>query len=110
MDTANMQKNRSKISYILLPVLLVIAVIFLWSLKTPPAPPFTEMQARSLVVSNWGDCTEDTCDELKVSILEQDGVRLVEAIYSGMRDDSVKAIKKIAPVKLVHDWWTIGTP
>jgi hypothetical protein len=66
--------------------------------------------AESLVKEAWGDCTLDNCEKLTVNLLDgKDGVWFVEAIYEGMRDDSVQAQKKIAWTHYADDLWKLGS-
>ena len=57
----------------------------------------------------WGDYGDD-CEELIVSVLDgKDGVWFVQAIYNGLRDDSVYAQKKIAWAHYSNNAWEIGS-
>jgi hypothetical protein len=65
--------------------------------------------ARNLIIEKWGDCTKDICSNLIVNILDgKDGVWFVEAIYDGMKDDSIKSKKKIAWAHYMNNNWTLG--
>jgi len=79
------------------------------SLKELPEIALPEETAATLVEKNWGGCIPDMCSELTVNILDgRDGVWFVEAIYEGMRDDSVQAQRKIARVHYVDKAWKLG--
>lgn len=64
--------------------------------------------ARQLVIDNWGDCDEHTCRELVVSIKEEDNLWEIIAIYDGLFDDSVRALRKIIPVYFEEGEWVLG--
>ncbi|NQU83003.1 MAG: hypothetical protein HQ539_03565 [Parcubacteria group bacterium] len=65
--------------------------------------------ASDLVIENWGDCADDQCESFIVTTLDgKDGVWYIEAVYDGLRDDSVRAQKKIARVNYVNDVWEMG--
>ena len=60
------------------------------------------------MVEKWSDCTPDICEELTVRTFEDDGVWYVEALFDGMKDDSVRSQKRVAEVSLVDGKWQIG--
>jgi hypothetical protein len=67
--------------------------------------------ARETVISKWGDCLPDTCKQLIVNVLDGGGgTWYVEATYSGMLDDSVRARRTIAAVEFHRGEWKIGDP
>ena len=68
----------------------------------------TQETANALVIEAWGDCTADLCENLSVRTFEEGGKRFVEAIYDGMRDDSVIAVKKVAEISSVDGEWVLG--
>jgi hypothetical protein len=64
---------------------------------------------RDLVVTEWGDCASNQCDDLAVNILDGvDGVWYVEALYSELRDDSVRDQKIITMVNFIDGDWVLG--
>ncbi|MBI2482071.1 MAG: hypothetical protein HYV76_00665 [Candidatus Vogelbacteria bacterium] len=75
---------------------------------TSATPTFTQEQARTLVLRNWGGCTPDTCGSVTVSVQNNNGQYAVTAIYEGMRDDSVSAQKKVASAYYNNNVWTLG--
>lgn len=78
-------------------------------LKEIDRPILSQETAQNLVEQKWGACTLNDCEELQVSVLDgKDGVWFVEAIYDGLRDDSVRVRKKIAWVHYVNDAWELG--
>ena len=94
---------------------LLIVFIFIFGFgfyfyQATKQPVLSQEIAESLVKQAWGGCTEDMCIELKVSILnEEDGVWFVQAIYDGVRDDSVRAVRKIVKVYYIDNSWKLGT-
>ncbi len=66
-------------------------------------------KARSLVIENWGDCRTIDCASLNVLSYSRGNEIYVVAIYGGLRDDSVSAIRKVAPIKYVENKWLLGT-
>jgi len=63
--------------------------------------------ALELAKEEWGECEE--CDSLEVSVLDgKDGAWYVQAIYDGLRDDSIEAEKKIATAHYVDEAWELG--
>jgi len=78
-------------------------------LKEISRPVLSQEIARDLIVQVWGGCTEDVCEELKVSVLDgKDGIWFVEAIYEGLRDDSVRVRKRIAWAHNINEDWELG--
>ena len=65
-------------------------------------------EARSLVIEKWGDCRAIDCADLNVITYSRGDISYVVAIYSGLKDDSVSAIRKIAPMKYVDGNWFFG--
>ena len=66
--------------------------------------------AHALVIEKWGDCTLDTCEKLTVNILDvKDKVGFVQAVYDGLRDDSVQAQKKIGWANYLNNAWELGS-
>lgn len=79
-------------------------------LKEINRPILSQATADSLIKEAWGDCTLDVCEKLTINKLDgKDGVWFIEAIYDGLKDDSVRARKKIANVHYVNDAWELGT-
>ena len=68
----------------------------------------TQEAAKELVIETWGDCTPDLCEELFVRTFENEDKMFVEAVYDGMYDDSVDAVKKVAEITLVDGEWILG--
>ncbi len=68
----------------------------------------TQRAAETLVIESWGDCTEERCEELSVRVYKESGKQFVEAIFDGMYDDSVDAVKKVAEFKKVDGDWVLG--
>lgn len=78
-------------------------------LKEISRPILSQETAHNLIIQTWGDCTEDICEELKISVLDgKDGVWFVQAIYEGLRDDSVRVRKKIAQAHYADESWELG--
>ncbi|MBZ9569405.1 hypothetical protein KJA16_00600 [Patescibacteria group bacterium] len=78
-------------------------------LKEISREPLFQDTATALIKENWGDCTLVDCERLTVNVLDgKDGVWYVQAIYEGMRDDSVQATKKIARAHHVNNAWELG--
>lgn len=78
-------------------------------LKEKEFPTLSVDVARDLVVAKRGDCAPDQCDNLAVNVLDGvDAVWYVEAIYSGLRDDSVRDQKIISTVHFVDGDWVLG--
>lgn len=65
-------------------------------------------KARSLTIEKWGDCQVIGCANLNVITYSRNGISYIVAIYSGLKDDSVSAIRKIAPMKYVDGDWIFG--
>jgi len=79
-------------------------------LKEIDKPILLQETADSLIKEAWGGCTPDVCEELTINRLDgKDGVWFIEAIYDGLRDDSVRVRKKIAWVHYINDTWELGT-
>lgn len=79
-------------------------------LKVRELPTLSAAVARDLVVAERGDCAPDQCDSLAVNVLDGvDGVWYVEAIYSGLRDDSVRNQKIITTVHFVDGDFVLGS-
>jgi len=98
-----------KNNFLLIIFILVFGIGF-YLYQTLKPPVLSQEIAESLVKQTWGECTEDMCSELKISILEKkDGVWFVQAIYDGVRDDSVRAVRKIAEVYCADNAWKLGT-
>jgi len=66
------------------------------------AEALSEDIARSLAIANWGDCEE--CDELTINIVDNQ----IEAIYEGLKDDSVKTVKRIATISQEAGIWMLN--
>jgi len=79
-------------------------------LKEKQMETLSQETAENLVIENWGGCETNECSDLTVSILDgKDDVWYVQAIYDGMKDDSVKAQKRIATVHYVNGEWKWGS-
>ncbi len=101
-----MKNNFLLIIFILI---LGFGINFYFNQNAKP-PVLSQEIAEGLVKQAWGECTEDMCSELKISILdEKDGVWFVQAIYDGVRDDSVRAVRKITEVYYADNTWKLGT-
>ena len=78
-------------------------------LKNIDRPVLSQEAAQSLIEKEWGGCDLNECDELQVSVLDgEDGVWFVQAIYDGLRDDSVSVRKKIAHAHYANENWELG--
>jgi len=75
-------------------------------------PVLTQEMAEEMAVEKEGDCTQtNECDSFEVTILDGvDGVWYIQTIEDGLKDGSVKAIKKIygAYYNYVTEVWSIG--
>ena len=69
----------------------------------------TQEEARALVLKTWGGCTPDACASVTVTVQNNNGQYIVTAIYDGLRDDSTRAQKKVAPVYYSNNTWTLGS-
>ena len=79
-------------------------------LKEKSRETLSQKIAENLVTENWGSCETRECSSLTVNILDgRDGVWYVQAIYNGLKDDSVRAQKKIASVHYVNGEWKWGS-
>jgi hypothetical protein len=85
-----------------------ILVITIFMCACQPSDSLSQETAEELVIEKWGDCEPGVCDELTVSILKEDDSLLVEALYEGMKDDSVRSQKRVAEVHLADGKWQIG--
>ena len=65
-------------------------------------------KARSLVIEKWGDCRAMDCADLNVITYSRGGVSYIVAIYSGLKDDSVSAMRKIASIEYIDGNWIFG--
>ena len=78
-------------------------------LKEIDRPVLSQETAASLIKESWGDCAPDICEELTINRLDgKDGIWFVEAIYDGLRDDSVRVRKKIVWVHYTDNNWELG--
>ncbi|HDQ16863.1 MAG TPA: hypothetical protein ENN31_01950 [Candidatus Vogelbacteria bacterium] len=68
----------------------------------------SEEVARQLVIDNWGDCDEFTCRELVISVEEKNNLWEITAIYDGLFDDSVRALRKIISAFFEEGEWVLG--
>ncbi len=99
-----------KNNFLLIIFILILGIGIGFYYNKSKQPVLSQEIAESLVKQTWGGCTEDMCGELKVSILdEKDGVWFVQAIYDSVRDDSVRAVRKIAEVYYADNAWKVGT-
>ena len=73
-------------------------------------PVLTTNEARTLVVDSWGDCTPSSCTGVVVSTEQKDDRWYVIATYEGLRDDSLRAERKVALATFANSKWTLGTP
>jgi len=65
--------------------------------------------AEALIVNNLGDCKANECADFKISILGgNQGPLYIQAIYDGIKDDSVKARKIITSVYYIEGEWKLG--
>jgi hypothetical protein len=68
----------------------------------------SQEEATLLAIDQWGECQND-CEKMTVQRLDgTDGVWFVEAIYEGMKDDSVASQKYIAMAHFVDGKWVLG--
>ena len=86
---------------------ICITLVILMCACQPSGRPSKEI-ARSLVIEKWHDCTPDMCDELSVRVFEKDDAWFVEALFDGMKDDSVRSQKHMSEINLVDNKWQIG--
>ncbi len=106
-----------------LKILLTISILtiigyFTFSTRSVVVPTVTDQftseldlsldQARNLVKREWGDCREMDCSDLNIVTYTKDGISYIVAIYSGLRDDSVSAMRKIASVEYIDGNWIFG--
>ncbi len=65
--------------------------------------------AETLIVNNLGGCEANECSDFKISILGgNQGPLYIQAIYNGMKDDSVKARKIITSVHYIEGEWKLS--
>ncbi|MFH1462742.1 MAG: hypothetical protein ABIG08_03565 [bacterium] len=77
-------------------------------LKEKQRETLSRETALNLAKEKWGDCISDICEELTVSVLDgKDGVWFVQAIYDGLKDDSVKAKKRINWAYYIEGSWQL---
>ncbi len=98
-------------NFILVLVLVLLAVAGAWGWQEWGKNP-TTLEIRQQVIQRWGDCpgTPDTCRELEVSLSKNSGIWYLTAIYNGLGDDSISAIRYIAPLSNLEGTWTISDP
>lgn len=73
-------------------------------------PTLTQSNAYILTRNAWGDCTiYDECEKMTVTTSKQGETWYVAAIYEGLHDDSIAAIKKVAPAYYADSTWKLGT-
>ncbi|KPJ85782.1 hypothetical protein AMJ57_01935 [Parcubacteria bacterium SG8_24] len=69
----------------------------------------TRQTATELVHQAWGSCDEADCERLSVRVLDSgDGVGLIEAVYDGLHDDSVRTIRRRCWAHQTDGNWTLG--
>jgi len=100
-----------KNNFLLIIFILILGFgIGLYLNQTIKPPVLSQEVAESLMKQTWGECTEDMCSELTISILEEkDNVWFVQAIYDGVKDDSVRAVRIISEVYYADNAWKLGT-
>ena len=106
-------------NFILVLVLVLLGVAGAWgwrewdkykNINYPSDPTIANIKQQ--VIQRWGDCpgTPDTCRELEVSISKNNDMWYMTAIYSGLGDDSVSAIRYRAPLSNFEGTWMISDP
>jgi hypothetical protein len=77
--------------------------------RPEPGGTLQDEDARKIALGLWGDCSLDLCDQMGVKgTYDGDGVWYVEAIYDGLRDDSVRVRRKTAVVRYFDGAWQPG--
>lgn len=67
-------------------------------------------QAKELIVSKNGMCDINECESLEIDVFySQQGNWYIEALYDGLRDDSIKAIKRVYEVQYVDSQWELSS-
>ena len=100
----------SKFVHYLLNLCTDIYIQITEKLKEVLGEELSQETAHALVIKEWGDCSLVDCENLIVSILDgKDGVWFVQAVYEGLRDDSVKTKKEISLAHYVDGDWILGS-
>lgn len=102
--------KKTKINFVsmILVVVLAGALGYFTLIKNPTPPELTEDEALELVKSTWGDCTQDTCSRVLVSVSKSESVIYVTATYEGLRDDSVASGRRVAVATYKDGKWVLG--
>lgn len=65
-------------------------------------------EATKLIIDNIWDCSKNECDNLEVNIIKLDDSKYqIESIYDWLRDDSVRAIKRVYMVNYIDFKWEL---
>jgi len=68
----------------------------------------SQADATKLIIDNIWDCSKNECDNLEVNTSNwKDWIWYIEAIFDGLKDDSVHAIKRIYTVGFVNGKWEL---
>lgn len=68
----------------------------------------SQEEAEKLIIKNIWDCSTNECDNFKVTIINwEDWKTYIESIYDWLKDDSVRAIKRLYMVDFVDSKWVL---
>ena len=79
-------------------------------LKQKPMEILSQETARGLVTKRWGDCRPEICERLTVNVINGgDGAWYAEAIFEGVRSDSVSSRRVISSIVFFNGQWSFGS-
>jgi hypothetical protein len=97
----------------LLVVVLAGALVYSTVMQKDPVvrvPALSQDEALALARSTWGDCSAvGECSRVSASVQKEGSATRVTAIYEGLHDDSVSAMKKEGVASYANGSWTLGT-